>query len=503
VAPVAKTLVRERTETAEMAGRRRRPPAALTALIVASLTLAFAWAFLSPPFQAPDENSHFGYTQTFAETGDLPGNPLKGAFSTEQTEAGSASNSDQAAAQRTVKMTWDRTAYEKWLRDDAAFPLKNRKDGGGLNPAASNPPLYYVIEAVPYLAVHGSDLFARLLAMRIVSALWLGLTVLGAWLLAGEVFGRDRLLQLVATGLVALAPMMTFVSSSVSPDAMLYATWTFALWLGVRILRRGLTARAAAALFAVAGLAIVVKATSYALLPAAAFVVIVGLRRRGSWAPGYLARVGAAAAGALALTAGAWFVLASALSRPAAAQVSVASTASGGTSPREFFSYVWQFYLPRLPFMSDFPTVAHTIPVYDIWLKGIWGSFGWTEVVFRNRIYLVIAALTIVIVIVAAVELWKTRAGADKAIGAFLAIATLALLGGVHRSEYNLLTAGASNFNQGRYLLPLAGVAGVILALAVRRLAPARRPLAAGAVLGGLLVLQFFSLALVLQRFYA
>src|SRR5215218_3820008 len=202
---MAKTLVRERTGTPDMSARRRRPPAALTALIASSLTLAFAWAFLSPPFQAPDENSHFGYTQTFAETGALPGNPLKGPFSSEQTAAGSASNSDQAAAQRSVKMTWDRGAYERWLRADADFPVKTREDGGGLNPAASNPPLYYVIEALPYLAVHGSDLFSRLLAMRIVSALWLGLTVLGAWLLAGEVFGRDRLLQLVAAGLVGLA----------------------------------------------------------------------------------------------------------------------------------------------------------------------------------------------------------------------------------------------------------------------------------------------------------
>ena len=47
--------------------------------------------------------------------------------------------------------------------------------------------------------------------------------------------------------------MMTFVSASVSPDSMLYALWTLALWLGVRILRRGLTAAAGAALFAARG----------------------------------------------------------------------------------------------------------------------------------------------------------------------------------------------------------------------------------------------------------
>ncbi|MDA0185154.1 DUF2142 domain-containing protein [Solirubrobacter phytolaccae] len=500
---MSELAVQDGAETTEAPVRRRRAPRALVALIGASLLLAFAWAFISPPFQAPDENAHFGYTQTLAETGSLPGKETKPAFSTEQVQAGSASNSDQAAAQRSVKMTWDQQAYDRWLTDDEKLGTKGREDGGGLNPASSNPPLYYVFEALPYLATKGSDLFTRLLAMRLVSALWLAVTILGAWLLAGEVFHRDRLLQLTTASLVGLAPMMSFVSSAVTPDSMLFAAWSLALWLGVRILRRGVTAPSALALFALTGVAIVIKASSYALLPPALFVVVVGLVRRGGWQPAVLARVGAAVAAGLAATVGVWFVLAAALSRPAAAQVSAASSTSGGADPREFVSYVWQFYLPRLPFMDDFRSVAHTIPVYDIWFKGVWGSFGWTEVLFRNRIYLLLLLVTVAVVVLAAIELWKTRAGSDWAIGAFLALAAVALLGGLHWSEYNLLTGGASNFNQGRYLLPLAGIAGLVLAFAVRRLSPARRSIAVGVVLGGLMVLQLASLSLVLTRFYA
>lgn len=480
---------------------RRRPPATLLALLGASLLLAWVWAWVSPPFQSPDENSHFGYVQTLAETGDLPGDPARPLFSTEQLEAGSVSNADQAAAQRTVKMNWDRRAFEEWLRTSERQPSDVRQNGGGPNPAAANPPLYYLVEAIPYLAVKGSDLFARLLAMRLVSALWLGVTVLAAWLLAGEVFGRDRLLQLAAAGLVGLAPMMSFVSSSVNPDAMLFPAWTVALWLGVRILRRGITAPVVAALFATIGLAIIVKAVSYALLPAALFVVAVGLFRRRAWTPAVLARVGVAAAGALAATVGAWFVIANALSRPAAAQVSAAS--AGGRNFRELFSYGWQYYFPRLPFMTDFPTVAHTIPVYDVWFKGVWGAFGWTEIVFRNRVYLAILAVTVVVVVAAATELWRTRASSDKAIGVFLALAAVALLAGLHWSEYGIISGGGGNVNQGRYLLPLVGIAGLVLALAVRRVAVKWRPLAVGGALGGLMVLQLLSLTLVITRFYA
>lgn len=38
-----------------------------------------------------------------------------------------------------------------------------------------------------YLATSGSDLLTRLQTVRVVSVLWLLLTVVGAWLLAGEV----------------------------------------------------------------------------------------------------------------------------------------------------------------------------------------------------------------------------------------------------------------------------------------------------------------------------
>src|SRR3712207_9244995 len=61
------------------------------------------------------------------------------------------------------------------------------------------------------------------------------------WLLAGELLGRRRGLQLVAAAVVGLWPMLVFLSSSVNPDAMLYATWSLTLWLGVSAIRRGLT----------------------------------------------------------------------------------------------------------------------------------------------------------------------------------------------------------------------------------------------------------------------
>ena len=62
-------------------------------------------------------------------------------------------------------------------------------------------------------------------------------------------------------------------------------------------------------------------------------------------------------------------------------------------------SYVWQFYLPRLPFQDDFafpgPTRCRST---TIWLQGAWGSFGWLEVDFPPLVYDVLIAVTAIVV---------------------------------------------------------------------------------------------------------
>ena len=53
----------------------RRIPAPL-ALLLAVATIQFlAWMLVLPALQAPDESSHFAYTQRLVETGERP--PLR------------------------------------------------------------------------------------------------------------------------------------------------------------------------------------------------------------------------------------------------------------------------------------------------------------------------------------------------------------------------------------------------------------------------------------------
>src|SRR5207248_1334128 len=107
----------------------------LLALVALVLLMGVTWSLVTPAFQAPDENSHFGYVQELAEAGRLPGQAGKPLFSTEQVTGAVASNADQAAAQRQTRMEWDAQVYSQWQRVEHSLPKGARTDGGGPNPA--------------------------------------------------------------------------------------------------------------------------------------------------------------------------------------------------------------------------------------------------------------------------------------------------------------------------------------------------------------------------------
>ena len=236
-------------------------------------------------------------------------------------------------------------------------------------------------------------------------------TVLGVWLLAGEVFARDRLAQLVAAGTAALAPMIQFVSASLNPDAMLYAAWSIALWLGVRLLKRGLSVGGAAAFSAPSAPPAWSRPRATRWSRPRCSVVAGAVRRAASET---LWRVPlAAGAAAVVVTLGTWLVVAHLSRRAAAGQVNRSPRARSGFNLREFGSYVWQFYLPRLPFQTPFPLPGNGLPLYDVWLKQAWGSYGWLEVNLPGFLY---AALTAVTVGVVALALAGSGARAARSI---------------------------------------------------------------------------------------
>lgn len=481
----------------------RRVPAPLLALLAIAFLVGTAWSVVNPAFQTPDEAAHVAYAQSLAERQSLPGDEGRGIFSTEQATAAALMNADQTAGILDTRPEWSRAAADRWAATEAGLPAAAREDGGGPNPAAPNPPLSYLADAAAYKVV-GGGFFTRLWAMRMTSVLAFLLTVTGVWLLCGEVFRRDRVLQVAAAGATALAPMLGFLAGAVMPDPLVIAFSTLALWLGARIVRRGITARDALALGVVVGLAGATKSASLVLLPPALLALAVGAwRARARTGDTRAALIALAAWGAgIAATLGVWVITARVIGRAAAAQVSTAS-GSGAINVREFLSYLWQFYLPKLPFMSEFERPNPTRPVFEYWVKGTWGNFGWLEVHFADPVYHVLAAVMVLIALLGVVALVRLRDRVDPWLLAFFTVAALTVLAGLHWTDYRQIDGGALGFAQGRYVLPLAGLAALLLALALRGLPARARAAGAAVVLAGMFMLTLFSFGLVLDRFYA
>jgi 4-amino-4-deoxy-L-arabinose transferase-like glycosyltransferase len=465
-----------------------------------SLLLSVTWAMVTPAFQAPDEQYHFAYVQSLAERKAIPGDATRPSFSSQQARGMAGVNSDQVAAQLDVRPDWSNRGERRWETRDAQAA---RDDGGGPNAASSYPPTSYAWQALGYAAASGGTLFDELLGARLMSALWLPLTVVGTWLLAGEVLGRRRVLQTAAAAVPALAPMVSFMTGAVSPDGMLYAISTLALWVGVRAIRRQVPARDATAFFGLVGLACAIKTASVALLPAAALVAALGVWARRE-RPTIAARFSAAIVVPLLLVLGVLVLGADVGERSFASQiVESTSPVTAGSSAREFLSYLWQFYLPPTPIQYKYAFTSGGLPVISIWVTYGWAAFGWLEVRFWPWVYVLLAAVSAAVAIAAVVALVRARRRIDLRVAAFLALAVLALLAGLHWTDYRQLEAGARGFMQTRYLFPVIGVFGLTLAGALS-LVPVRwRAGTVGATIAALFAFDLLSLGLVLERFYA
>ncbi len=484
-------------------------PRPLTLLLLAVAVLGAAWALFVPPGQAPDEPAHIGYAQVLAEDFRLPDEDPGPTFSREQRFSEFYANVHQTAQVLATKPEWSELTYRDWQRIDAGLPEDARGEGGhfdeaaGPNPARANPPLYYLAESIPYVAASGGDFFDRLYAMRLWSVLFLLVTTAATWLLIGELVGPRRPLQLAGAAVVGMEPMAMFVSSSVNPDACLIACFALAFWLGARVLRRGLTVRDGVALGAVTALAVLTKGTGYALVPA-----VLGAIALAGWRAHPRARPTLAAAGAsalaLAVPVAAWLALARSLDRAAINKVPGTGGGGGGGGTADFglHDYLWQFYLPKLPFLNNVPAIER-LPAFDVWVETGWAAFGWLEVRFPEPVYVVLAVLTAALIAGGLAVVLRRRRRQDLALVGFFGLVGLSLLAGLHWVEYKALVNDGVVFNQGRYLLPLLPLLGVCAA-ATLTLVPARLRLpATGALIGAAFVLQVFSLALIAGRFYA
>ncbi len=478
----------------------RRVPLAVWIALVATLNAA-CWSVITPAFQVPDEEAHFAYVKQLAETGEPPSRD-QGAYSREEEIAVLALHFQQVGGEPGVHTIASQAEQDQMRQalDSAAGLPRDGSESAGV--ATAEPPLYYAIEAVPYLIAGEGTLLDRLELMRLVSALMAGFTALFVFMFVREALPRERWAWTTAGLAVALVPLLGFMSGAVNPDAMFYAISAALFFCLARAFRRGLTRRLAAATGLVIVLGVLTKLNFVGLLPGALVGLALLCRRvaRGSRREA-VARFGIV--GAIVAVPAVGVLAAGALAHQNVLHsVSTALHLSHHGSLLSQLSYAWQLYLPRLPGMvSDFPDLFTT---RQIWFNGFVGLYGWGDTTFPNWVYDVALIPAVAIALLALRSLLARRAALRARAGelcvyALIGIGVMAMVAGASYAEFPKVDA---SFAHVRYLFPMLALLGALLALAAR--GAGRRW---GPVVGLLIVVLFlaqdiFSQLLVVAHYY-
>ena len=469
---------------------------ALAVLLVLAAAHGLAWAVVTAPLNGPDESAHVAYAQNLAENHHAPSRQSgTGSVSTEVGTLYYGLNLAPILLHPEGKPT--SSAVDRMNARLAALPASARKDGTGPNAAANYPPAYYVYEAVAYELSPSRSLLGRLFFMRLATTLLLVGTVWLTWLIASELFTRTWV-RTLATGMVALQPKLGFGGGIVNPDLMLVLVATGALLMAVRLARHGPTLGRALWLAAFAGLGAVVHPRGLFLPPFA--VMALGISFLRAW-PGRRRALGYATAVTGIAFAG---VLISIAWSQAHAGGAISENPVGGFNARQFVSYLWQFYLPKLSVMN--PKVGPPGYGYrQVYIDSYFSAFASFSVSYR--------AIVLDVLQVAAgiglAALWTTIAVRWQAVVArwrevlVCVVFFVGLMGLLHLVSYMNLRGSIDPVLTGRYLLPAVAIYGCAIAWVASSL-PRRLGIAfAGVLLGGALLLAIGGIGLSLDRFYA
>jgi len=511
--------------SAALAGAVRAVPAAAWACAIVALANGLAWSLIVPPFQVPDENAHYAYVQQVAERGTLPH---------EVQPEGPVSPREDAvlASLLTFGITGHRgnpapfTQLQQDVIDaEVRKNLSARGDGDALT-ATGNPPVYYVLQAVPYKLTPSGKVLDKLAVMRWLSALMGAATVLLVFMFLRELLPGTRWAWTTGALMVAFQPLFGFISGGVNNDNLLYTMAAGVLFGIARAFRRGLTPRRGLVIGAFLGVGLVTKLTLIAFVPATAVALVLLVWRapsRSRGEPGSaadeapspesadlpardVARRGAFVAAAVALAPVALYLLLNHFVwNRVAVPGGVGGVASGTTghtfSLREEISHVWQLWLPRLWMRPQF-TYS---PLWETWFRGFVGRFGWLDYDFPGWVYQVARVITLTVVAFAFAELVRRRDALRRRAGelAVYVLAVAGLCAEIGIQSYRELVSTGGVFEQPRYVLSLLPLYAALVALATRvggrRLGPA---------IGAALVVlaighDLYAQAITIARYYA
>jgi hypothetical protein len=182
-----------------------------------------------------------------------------------------------------------------------------------------------------------------------------------------------------------------------------------------------------------------------------------------------------------------------------------ASTAPGAkdVSLPGLLSYIWQFWLPRPPFLTD--QINGPYQLWETMFKGFVGRFGWLEYQFPSWVYSLTLGCWAGLLALAARAVVLSRTALRGRFWELVSYAAmfaglLALIGVV---GYRIRLDQPFPFEQARYLFPVLALFGAFVGLAIQGAGRRAGPYVAVAVVIGTSALDIGGLLLTLGRYYA
>jgi 4-amino-4-deoxy-L-arabinose transferase-like glycosyltransferase len=472
--------------------------------VVAVALIAFAnsavWALITPNYQAPDEEAHVGYVVELAEHGKPPRDDSPNPFFTSEMNALAAGMNtyDMLQFAYATRPPWTDARVKGY--DALVAQGQQRGNGGGSSTASVHGPVYYAVPAAAYRIFYGSSFLDRLLVMRLASALLAALTVGFVFATVRELAPGRPWAAVAAALLAAFQPVFGFIEGAVNADVGVNLAGAVLTFLLIRAFRRGLTLWLAVAIPAAFILGTLAKATMLAYVPVLGFAVLVLLwRRAGRW------REWLAMAATAAVPAGIWAALAPVWHHTF---VPVPGGGGGGGLAGQAptigakLSYIWQVFLPPLPFMHhDFAAGQH--PIWDIYVVRMWGGFGWLDVYLPHVLFVAIAVAMCLIAALALRGLWLERELVRRRIPETLLLAgsLLCVLGFTHAAFAKFNPAAAIQ-EQGRYAFPAISALAIISITACFGLGRRRAPMAGVALVAAMMALSGFAQLYVFSAYF-
>ncbi|MFQ6000711.1 MAG: DUF2142 domain-containing protein [Anaerolineae bacterium] len=200
----------------------------LLALVLFALLRGVVYASVIPPWQAPDEFRHFEYARLIAE------------YRRPVTYADLSPQLEEEIIASLSEFDYWKFGYSTFPFDESNPP---RRFVDFVAPVIAHslyqPPLYYLLGASVILPLLREDVVLQMYAVRLASLFLGALTVIIAFLVAGEIFPDDLFLKIGAPAFVALLPMHAFIAASVNNEVLAEFVTSLLFLLLVRGLIKG------------------------------------------------------------------------------------------------------------------------------------------------------------------------------------------------------------------------------------------------------------------------